>query len=87
MKKLVPLLTIIAILFCFSACSSVDGDARKAAELSRESLDEVKAQDLQKAEELYKESQDIIARYKGTDQYEEFFAAYNKYLSGESSND
>jgi len=83
MKKLVSLLTIILLFLCAS-CSSLDSDAKRAAELNTESMDYIKKQDLQKAEELYKESQEIINQYKNTDKYKDFYTAYNKYLLGEA---
>lgn len=85
MNKLVSLLTIILLLLCVS-CSSVDSDAKKAAELNLKSMDYIKKQDLQKAEELYKESQEIINKYKSTDKYTDFYTAYNKYLLEETLN-
>lgn len=85
MNKLVSLLTIILLFLCVS-CSSVDSDAKKAAELNLESIEYVKQQDLQEAEILYKESQEIVNRYKNTEKEEEFYVAYNKYLLGENTN-
>jgi hypothetical protein len=76
---------LIFILFLFGACSSPDSDAKKAAGLNKKSLEYIKAQDLRKAEELYKESQHIIAGYKGSDKNEEFLKAYYKYLAGETN--
>ena len=89
MKRLayLPFTIFIFILLSLSACSSLDGDAKKAAELSKKSIDYAKDSDLQKAEELYKESQQIIDEYRKTDEYEEFQKAYNKYMHGELIND
>lgn len=85
MKKIVYLSLILFQLICFTACSSVDGDAKKAAKLNMESIEYVKQQNLDKAQETYNESQEIVNRYKATDQYEEFYAAYSKYLLEEMS--
>ncbi|MBD8387682.1 hypothetical protein [Dysgonomonas sp. BGC7] len=79
MKKLALLFSII-LFVCLTSCSSVEGDAEKAASLNKESIDCIRNQDLQKAEELYKQSQEIIAQYKGTEKYEEFHTAYNKFM-------
>lgn len=68
------------------SCSSIDNDAKQAAELNKKSLDYIKEQNLEKAEKLYNESQEIIARYKGTEQYTEFQRIYSEYMLGESVN-
>ncbi|MDR0823459.1 MAG: hypothetical protein LBN74_00060 [Prevotella sp.] len=73
-------LAYLFVLIIFYACSSVDGDAKKAAELNKESLEYAKKPDLHKAEELYKESREIINKYKETDKYEEFQKAYHQYM-------
>lgn len=88
MKRLayLPFILFIFISFSLSACSSLDGDAKKAAELNKKSMNYAKDSDLQKAEELYRESQEIIDEYRKTDEYEEFQKAYNKYMSDESVN-
>ena len=80
MKKFLFLYATIFILIPLIGCSSVNGDAKKAAELNKKSLDYIKEQDLEEAEKAYKESQDIVSRYKGTEQYEEFHEAYNSYM-------
>ena len=68
------------------SCSSIDNDAKQAAEFIKKSLDYIKEQNLEKAEKLYNESQEIIARYKGTEQYTEFQRIYSEYMLGESVN-
>ncbi len=85
MNKLVSLLAIILLFLCVS-CSSVDSDAKRAAELNLKSIEYIKEQDLQEAEKLYKESQEIVNKYKNTENSKEFYAAYNKYLSGDDTN-
>lgn len=85
MKRL-TYLSLTLFIFIFSACSSLDGDAKKAAELNKKSLDYAKDSDLKKAEELYQESQQIVDKYRKTDEYEDFQKAYNKYMHGESDN-
>lgn len=81
MNKLVFGVVVFCILILFSACSSVDGDAKKAAELNRKSLEYIKDNDLEKAAELFQEMQEIVANYDGTEDYEEFHAAYNQYMT------
>ncbi|MFV0418789.1 MAG: hypothetical protein ACK5KT_08685 [Dysgonomonas sp.] len=85
MKKLTSLfLTLISSSLLIS-CSSMDSDAKKAADLNKKSLEYVKEQNLEKAEKLYKESQEIIAKYKDTEQYKEFERVYFEYMVEESS--
>lgn len=84
--KLAFLLTFIPLVILFTACSSVDSDARKAAQLNKESIEYVKEGDLEEAERTYKESQEILSRYKGTEKYDEFQSAYNTYMHGEVQN-
>jgi len=83
MKQII--LSLILILI-FSACSSIDGDAEKAAKLNRKSMEYARELKLEDAEKLYKESREIIARYKGTEKFEEFYSAYNKYMAATVEN-
>lgn len=64
-----------------SSCSSVDGDAKEAADLNRRSINHARDLELEKAEKCYKESREIVNKYKDTDRFEEFYTAYNKYMS------
>lgn len=84
--KLAFLLTFISLVILFTACSSLDSDAKKAAQLNKESIEYVKEGDLEEAERAYKESQEILSRYKGTEEYDEFQSAYNTYMHGEVQN-
>lgn len=86
MTKLVFWVVAISMLFFFSACSSVDGDAKKAAELNRKSLEYIKDNDLEKAAKLYQEMREIVANYDGTEDYEAFHAAYNQYMIPQTNN-
>lgn len=72
---------ILFIVIMFIACSSVDGDAEKAAKLNRKSMEYARNLNLEEAERLYKESREIMARYKDTDKFEEFHMAYSRYMN------
>lgn len=85
MKKLVYLYIILFSLIPFSSCNSLDSDAEKAAKLNIESMEYTKKADLQRAEELYNESQRIIALYKDTDKFKEFYTAYNSYMASNTT--
>lgn len=78
-------LSIFLLVVLLSSCSSLESDAKEAAELNLESLEYIKEQKLEKAEETYKEAQEIIARYKGTEKYLEFYEIYSEYMLKESS--
>lgn len=84
MKKLASLYLIFFTLTLLSSCSSLDRDAKKAAKLNRKSLDYIKEQNLGKAEEAYRASQEIVAQYKGTEQYIEFHRIYSEYMLEEN---
>lgn len=77
--------TIVVLSLCFAACSpSVESQAEEAARLNKESLKHVMENDLEKAEQLFKESDEIVQKYKNskdTAEYEEFFTKYMLYLN------
>lgn len=73
-------LVFIQIIFLIS-CSSLDGDARKAAELNNESLRYAADDKLEDSEEAYRKSQEIIDEYRDSQNFEEFFKLYVKYSS------
>lgn len=83
MKKFAFLSLVFGLFITITSCSSVESDAKKAAELNKKSLDYIKEQNLEKAEELYKESQEIIEQYKDTDQFVDFQRIYADYMHGE----
>lgn len=77
--------TIVIVSLCFMACSpSIESQAEEAARLNKESLKYVMENDLEKAEQLFKESDAIVQKYKNskdTAEYEEFFSKYMLYLN------
>jgi hypothetical protein len=79
MNKLISL-ALVLFFFSFAACSSLEGDAQKAAKLNKESMQYAKEGNLEEAEKAYKDVQQIIDSYKDTEHYGEFYAAYNKYM-------
>lgn len=85
MRKL-AFLSIILLTILLSSCSSLESDAKEAAELNIQSLEYIKEQELEKAEEVYKEVQEIIARYKETEKYLEFYKLYSEQMLKETSN-
>lgn len=78
-------LVLVTLSLCFIACSpSVESQAEEAARLNKESLKYVMENDLEKAEELFKESDAIVQKYKSskdTAEYNEFFSKYLLYLN------
>lgn len=83
MKKRI-FLYIPILMLILSGCSSLDDDAKKAADYSRESIELVRTKDLDEAKEKYDKAQSIINEYKNTDKYQEFNTAYNAYLHNEA---
>jgi hypothetical protein len=79
MKQIV--LSVFIVVVVFASCSSADSDAEKAANLNRKSMEYAKELKLEEAEKLYKESREIIARYKDMEKFVEFYTAYNKYMA------
>ena len=83
MRKSIILITIL-LSFVFAGCSSIEDDAKKAAELNKESVEHTRANNLDKAKEAYDKSQAIISLYKGTDEYDKFYKTYLDFLYGEN---
>lgn len=87
MKNLRVFFIIIAcVVFSLTSCSSVDKDAKKAAELNKESLELIRMQDLENAEKKYSEAQAIISSYKDTENFEKFYSAYTSYMLEKAAN-
>ena len=85
MRKFALLLIIVVLSSSFIACSSIDKDAKKAAELNKESIELIKNKDLDKAEKKYMESQAIITSYKDSENFEKFYSAYTSYMAEEAA--
>lgn len=80
MKILAYILSTILLLTLLQACSSLDSDAKKAAELDKKSIEYIKEGDLKKAETAFQEAKQIISKYKSTEEYQKFYELYNSYL-------
>lgn len=80
MKRLTNILSTILLLTLLSACSSLDSDAKKAAELDKKSIEYIKEGDLEEAEIAFQEAREIISKYKNTEEYQKFHELYNSYL-------
>lgn len=72
------LIAVSYTLLMLTACSSLEKDAKKAAKLSTESLNYLSNGDLKNSEKTYKESQEIMKKYRNTDQFTEFLTIYNE---------
>jgi len=81
-KKFKIYSTVIIFLIGLASCSgeNLDGDAKKAAELTRISLKSTLDKNWKKAGNEYSEVQKIINKYKEKGQIKEFYEAYNSYL-------
>ncbi|MBK5721060.1 hypothetical protein JGH11_09285 [Dysgonomonas sp. Marseille-P4677] len=85
MKLQVFILNIILVAISLSACSSLESDAKKAAELEKKSIEYIKEGDLEEAERVFKEAKEIITQYKGTEKYERFYEVYNNHIIGKAT--
>ncbi len=83
MKKR-TLLYIFLLMLIFAGCSSLEDDAKKAADYRKESIELVRAKQLDEAKEKYDKSQSIIDEYRNTDRYQEFYNVYNACLQDEA---
>lgn len=68
------------LLLFLVSCNSVDSDAEQAAHLSHESIQYAKENKMGDAEKAFNQSQEIVKKYKDTEEYEAFYEAYTKYL-------
>lgn len=80
MHKFLYLALSIFSLGMFVACTSLEDDAKKAAELNRRSMGYAKENRMKDADETYKESQEIVAKYKDSDRFEEFYTIYSEQM-------
>jgi len=78
--KFVSLFGIFFFSLLFTACSSIESDAKKAAELDKESIIYTRKGDLEKAEKNYAEIKKIINKYEQNGQIKEFYKSYELYL-------
>lgn len=78
--KNTKLLFLGFLLFGAVSCSSLDNDAKKAAKLSKKSIEYTTEMEFDKAEKAYKDSQDFFKKYENSGHLEEFLKAYNRYL-------
>lgn len=72
---------LLAISFAglFGACSSVDSDARKAADLMDKSMEATLEYNFEDAEKYFKQYKEIEDKYKNLPEHKEFEEAYWKY--------
>jgi hypothetical protein len=57
----------------------MDGDAKKAAQLTNQSIEEMTTLKLDEAQISYKKAQDIIRKYEEKGKADEFMPLYRKY--------
>ncbi|OJU37191.1 MAG: hypothetical protein BGN96_04075 [Bacteroidales bacterium 45-6] len=83
MKQNIRYYLLIFILLGATSCSSLDGDAKKAADLSKKSIEYTKEMKFDKAEKTYKESQEYFRKYEEKGLLKEFAKRYNEHLLGQ----
>jgi hypothetical protein len=82
MRKNIRYFLLIILLFVAISCSSLDRDAKKAADLSRKSIEYTTEMKFDKAEQSYKEARGYFRKYEEKGQLKEFTKLYNEYLIG-----
>jgi hypothetical protein len=82
MKKNILYFPLILFLFGVfsSSCSSLEDDAKKAADLSKKSIEYTTEMKFDKAEQAYKEAQEYFRKYEEKGQLKEFSEHYNECL-------
>ncbi|MBP1617587.1 MAG: hypothetical protein H6Q14_1414 [Bacteroidetes bacterium] len=82
MRKNIRYFLLIILLFVAISCSSLDRDAKKAADLSKKSIEYTTEMKFDKAEQSYKEARVYFRKYEEKGQLKEFTNLYNEYLIG-----
>lgn len=80
MKNRTNYLILFVVFVMAVSCSSINGDAKKAADLSKKSIRYTKEMKFDKAEQAYKESQEYFRKYEKKGKIQEFTKAYNESL-------
>lgn len=65
--------------------TSIDSDAKEAAEMMQKSLDLSVEYELEKANEYFQRYKEIEKKYINTDKHKEFTEAYWKYFTNNSA--
>lgn len=73
------LLSIILLSIFLVSCNSMDSDAKKAAQLTNQSIEEMTTLKLDEAQISYKKAQDIIRKYEEKGKAGEFMPLYRMY--------
>lgn len=89
MGKLKFILFFILGVVMLTSCKepSIEDDAKEAAECTRMSNQMARENDLKGAEKYYRDAQEIIEKYRTTDQFDNFFMLYNGYVEASSFSD
>ena len=77
------LLAITFLLMLTVSCNTMDSDAKKAASLINESIEQTHALELEHAEKSFLKAQEIINKYKDNDKTEEFYQLFVTYRDKE----
>lgn len=75
----IHLVIIVMLAALFAACNSMDKDAKKAAQLTNQSIEEMTKLDLTEAQTSYRKAQNIISKYNEKGKANEFLPLYRKY--------
>lgn len=78
-KKPLVYIVIFLLSFVVASCNKTESDAKKAAGLTNKSIEYTTEMELEKAEEAYKESQEILQKYENHKNEEEFLQYYRQH--------
>lgn len=80
MKNVCLCLILVATLLYSCGKHSLEDDAQRAAEFTNISNQRASDNDYQGADKYYKDAQEIIDKYRGEDNFHDFFTLYNGFL-------
>ena len=82
MRKVKLFLGLFLLAIFMVSCSkpTLEDDARKAAYLTKQSMEYSMQNDFQNAESNYREVQKIMDKYRSSEDFEKFHETYNYFL-------
>ncbi len=82
MKNIIlTILVVCASLFLHACSSTIERDARRAAEANILSMKHTENYEMEDAEKAYKEVIAVLDKYKNTEDYKEFHTLYIRYIN------
>ncbi|HBG39935.1 MAG TPA: hypothetical protein DDZ96_12010 [Porphyromonadaceae bacterium] len=85
MKKMTGLSMVLAGYLLMISCGGIDSDAKKAAELTNQSIRQSVDLELEKSQKTYHKAQALIEKHKNTKTWNEFNRLYKMYRDQEKA--